>query len=115
MLRMHAWEGGAEGVRWRGIVEELAAARRRLGPDARAAMGSAARVVRHTHMPTRVLHVVADATLFGVRFESAQGEISGLAVGPLTRARQRRHKRGARRWFVQQLLQCDGFHAEMQL
>lgn len=34
MLRVHAWEGGAEGIDWGGMIEELTAAQRQLPDDA---------------------------------------------------------------------------------
>ena len=113
MLRMHRWEAHAdEGTSWARLRTEL-----------NDNLSSTRFLVRRgtwdnwykSHAPTVVLKVVAEAAAKGITAERTRAAVTGVEIGPLTVAMEKKHKRGTQNWFSKQLLQQRGFSPEMRI
>ena len=106
MLRMRHWEGAKSGISWAHLQRELENAER-----------STVYLVRKvrmrswldSHIPTVVNGAAEKAEQLGIRLADARKELTGMAIGPLTRESFEKYRRHTQRWTSSKLLQAQHF------
>lgn len=102
MLRVHSWEGHRDGgISWTRFRRELSEIRSGTDKQVRAVLW---RQWYDRHYPSVVHDLASTAAATGVHVQAARAALSGVPVGPLSPAEERRFKRGTQGWFGKKLL-----------